>query len=72
MARAILVNDNDSERDYQITGGRIITLKLEDDFSQITFWDNSKQLGRDRDFLFDDSESINNSYLLARMYCKLP
>lgn len=68
MARAILVNDNDSERDYQITGGRIITLKLEADFSQITFWENGKQLGRDRDFLFDDSETSNNSYLLARMY----
>lgn len=68
MARAILVTDNGNERDYQITGGRVITLKLEDDLSQMTFWENGKQLGRDQDFLFDDSESSNNSYLLARMY----
>lgn len=68
MARAILITDNGNERDYQITGGRIITLKLEDDFSQITFWENGEQLGNDMDFVFYDSETLNNSYLLARMY----
>jgi hypothetical protein len=68
MPKAILINNRGLERDYQIPSGRIITLILEDDFSQITFWENGMQLGNDRDFLFDDSESDNDSYLLARMY----
>lgn len=33
MARAILISENELERDYQIPNGQIITLKLDDDYT---------------------------------------
>lgn len=68
MPRATLINDREWERDYITPTGRMITLKLDEDLSQVTFWDGGNQLGNDRDFLFVESEGDNNSYLLARMY----
>lgn len=69
MARAILISENELERDYQIPNGQIITLKLDDDYTQITYWgQNGEQLGSDQDFIFQESEFNHNHYLLARMY----
>lgn len=67
MAHAILINDRGSERDYQITGNTLITLKLEDDLSEITFYDsNGNKL--DGEFEFKDEYDEGVNYLLRRMY----
>ena len=67
MAIAVLINDRGLERDYQIYGNTIITLKLEDDFSMITFFDSSDNK-LDGEFLFFDEIENGESYLLGRMY----
>lgn len=57
------------ERVYEIVNGTLITLKLEEDPFQITFWDiNGNQLGQDEDFVFYEPDEFENSYLLGRMY----
>jgi len=67
MAKAILKDDRDLERDYQIYGNTLITLRLEDDFSVITFYDsNDNKL--DGEFLFIESDENDGLYLLGRMY----
>lgn len=71
MAKAILIHDNDSSREYQIADGRIITLKIDDDSTEVTYHDSlGNQLGEDGEFVFvdEDLDSNCNSYLLARMY----
>lgn len=69
MGKATLLNDREFQRDYRIPDARIITLKLEDDYSQISFWDdNGKQMGLDNVFSFKESEFDYNRYLLWRMY----
>ena len=60
--------DRGWERDYKIPSGQIITLKLEEDFSEITFWENGKQLGNNMNFEFKILDESDNSYLLSRMY----
>lgn len=65
MPIAVLIRDNAEERDYQISGNRIITLKLDDD--QITFWENGLKM--DGEFVFMEIEGEHDSsYLLRRMY----
>lgn len=69
MARAILILDNELQRDYKIQDERVITLKLEEDYSQISFFDSAgEQLGLDMDFVFTESETKNDMYLLSRMF----
>jgi hypothetical protein len=69
MAKAILINDRQWERDYEIHTGELITLKLEEDLSEVTFWDaEDKMLGVRENFVFIGEDSGNNRYLLARMY----
>lgn len=67
MARAQLVQDNDNERIYRISGNRLITIKISDD-SEITYWENDLQIGNDEDFVFIEDEFDYSKYLLARMY----
>lgn len=68
MPRAELINENDLERTYRISDGRLVTLKIDDDLSQVTFWnEHDEQLGSDMGFVFRESE-FNNSFLLAKMY----
>ena len=68
MPRAELINENDFERTYRISDDRLVTLKIDEDLSQVTFWnEHDEQLGSDMDFVFIESE-FNNSFLLARMY----
>lgn len=67
MARAILLIDNGNERDYRISNGETITIKISDD-AEITYWNNSNQIGNDEDFVFIEDEFTLNRYLLARMY----
>ncbi len=70
MAKANLHKDRDEERDYLITGNRIITLKLEDDWSQITFYEGTKKLNGE--FEFCDTTGSQEVYLLKRMYSPFP
>lgn len=67
MAKAILIKDNDNERDYKIPNGNIITIKISDD-AEITYWNKNKQLGNNDDFVFVEDEFDLTRYLLARMY----
>lgn len=68
---AVLIAEREWEKDFQISGGRIITLRLQDDWSEISFWENGEQLGSSGDqvFNFIEHEVIDGKYLLARMYC---
>lgn len=69
MPKAKFISEDEFVRIYEISDGRLITLKIDDDYSQVTFWDNeNEQLGFDMDFVFIESEFDHNSYLLARMY----
>lgn len=68
MAKAELIDDREFERDYKLSNGQIITLKLSDDLSQITFWLDGRRLGNDEDFCFKDLGDYSDGYLLARMY----
>lgn len=67
MAKAILINDRELERDYQIYGKILITLKLEEDYSEITFYDSSDNK-LDGEFGFIDESENGDNYLLGRMY----
>lgn len=71
MAIAVLINDNGCERSYRTNDRRIITLKFEDE-SQITFWEDDKQLGHNDDFFFLEDDFLPKRYLLARMYVPIP
>ena len=68
MAHAEFISEEDYERRYRINTGQIITLKLEEDWSQITFWGNDIQLGNDMDFVFTEMDDSCENYLLSRMY----
>lgn len=69
MAKAKLISEDDLERRYEIPNGEIITLRIDDDLEEVTFWNESgNQLGNDRDFLFMEDEYMDNRYLLGRMY----
>jgi len=68
MARAELIKDDEFEREYRINTGQVITLKLDEDWSQITFWDNESQLGSDMDFVFTEIDDSYENYLLSRMF----
>jgi hypothetical protein len=67
MSRAILIKSRDFERDYQIYSSTLITLRLADDFSEITFY-NSIEEKLDGEFIFIDEYEKGESYLLTRMY----
>ena len=67
MAQAILIRDNGNERDYRISNGYTITIKISDE-AEITYWHNNKQIGDDEDFVFVEDDCNPNRYLLARMY----
>lgn len=68
MARAILIEERDQERDYQISDGQIITIRLEDVWGEMSFWKGKTKIGDGDDFVFIEIEHLPNSYLLARMY----
>jgi len=69
MVRAEFISEENLKRKYKIKNGKIVILKIEDDFDEVTFWDEQNiQLGNDRDFLFIEDEYNENRYLLARMY----
>jgi hypothetical protein len=70
MAKAILVDDRDFERDYEISDGRIITLIYDDLDDTIGFFEGDKYLGDQFEFI-DESEK-EEKYLLARMFCPIP
>lgn len=64
-------NDCDFERDYLIKTGEIITLRLNDDLDEISFYDSDgDQL--DGSFEFAESETNNYSYLVATMNSPMP
>lgn len=67
MAKAELIEERESERDYKISDGRVITIKVEDDLLSFSFWEGKNLLGSDDDFVFVD-ECDNGTYLLGRMY----
>ena len=72
MAKAILIDDRDQERDYKIPDGRIITLIYDDmDFS-ISFEENGDRIGDEFRFIDEDIDEDDfgsgERYLLARMY----
>lgn len=69
MAKAILQNEREFERDYLLSNGTIITLVLEDDYSQITFKDSSG-ISLEGEFSFNENED-NGRYLLERMYAPI-
>lgn len=69
MPRAEFISEDEFERKYEIANGQTITLKIDEDYSQVSFWnDDNEQLGSDMDFVFRESEFNPNRYLLARMY----
>jgi hypothetical protein len=69
MPKAEFISEDEFERIYEISNGRLITLKIDDDYSQVTFWnEDDEQLGSDMDFVFLESDFDDNRYLLARMY----
>lgn len=68
------LNERDFEKDFRISDGRIITLKLEDDYSEISFWEGESQLGDPCNdiFKFDELDDFSReTYRLSRMYCPL-
>jgi hypothetical protein len=70
MPKAILIKDNEFERDYQIRNGRIITLTYDDSYHTITFSENGKTIGDE--FAFKDEQENGKRYLLKRMYSPVP
>lgn len=70
MAVAILVDDRDFERDYEISDGRIITLIYEDLDDSISFFEGDENLGNQFEFI--DESGNEEKYLLARMFCPIP
>lgn len=69
MARAVLHDDREFERDYLLSNGNIVTLVLEDDYSQITF-KNIDGESLSGEFLFFENEDTGN-FLLGRMYAPI-
>lgn len=76
MPKATLKNDRGSERDYEISGGRIITLVYDDDDDKhtITFRENGIRLGGsgEFEFVFKDEDGYGDKFLLQRMYSPIP
>lgn len=70
MKKAILIEEREFERDYQIQDGRIITLKYDDIEDTITFSENGESIGDE--FSFVDEHENGDRYLLARMYSPIP
>ena len=71
MAKATLISERESEKDYQIPNGRIITLVLNEYENSISFKENGDEIGDEFRFIdenFDDENLGGTRYLLARMY----
>ncbi len=69
---AELIGERDMEKDFRISDGRIITLKLAEDFSEVSFWEDRSQLGIPHSdvFIFDFLEDLSEpTYRLTRMFC---
>ncbi|MBL7558974.1 hypothetical protein JAO71_04075 [Olleya sp. YSTF-M6] len=69
---AELIEDRDFEKDFKLKDNRIITLRLEDDLTEISFWEGGNQLGSPYNdvFSFDELEDYSEpTYRLSRMYC---
>ena len=64
MSKAILINDRGNERDYKISNGNMVTLKISDDLFDIKFIVNGKEL-KDG-FEFDQLE--NGGYYITHLY----
>lgn len=75
MARAKLLQDNEFERVYQTQNGQTYILKLEDDWSEIKFYDeNGSLIETDQnEFVFKDESPDEDQvrYLLQKMYCPI-
>lgn len=67
MGQAILIKDNDNERIYKLSNGKIITIRINDD-SEISYIENGIEIGKYEDFVFIEDEFDSSKYLLARMY----
>lgn len=48
-----------------LNNGQVITMKLTDDWSEIKFWENGRQLSGEFEFIEDEDEV---RFLLCRMY----
>tara|TARA_B100001059_G_C17763813_1_gene544407 strand:+ start:368 stop:763 length:396 start_codon:yes stop_codon:yes gene_type:complete len=71
---AKFVGDREFEKDFKLKDDRIITLRLEDDYTEISFWEGENQLGSPSTdvFLFDELENCSEpTYRLSRMYCPI-
>jgi hypothetical protein len=70
MPIATLVNDRETERDFQIVGGKKITIGYEEDSYEYRFYfkENGKIITENAEFIFIDKDEIGDKYLLARMY----
>lgn len=70
MKKAILIKDNEFERDYLIHNGRIITLIYDEMDQSISFKENDKTIGDEFRFIDEDVDGYGNGerFLLARMY----
>ncbi|MDY0160015.1 MAG: hypothetical protein RBR64_01620 [Bacteroidales bacterium] len=70
---AKLIEAREWERDFLIDDGRIITLKCDADYYEISFWEGENQLGGSADvFYFEElDENPDNKFRLSRMYCPL-
>ena len=67
MARAILLEDNDNERVYQLPNGRVITIRI-NEYIEISYIEDGEVIGSYEDFVFIEDEFDYSKYLLARMY----
>ena len=67
MARAVLLHENDNERENQLSNGRVIKIRIDDD-SEIVYLENGEVIGNYEDFVFIEDEFDSSKYLLARMY----
>ena len=67
MAKAILIEDDGLRRVYQINGTTNITLILNEDQTEIAFF-NMHGVELDGEFCFDDESENGRRFLLRRMY----
>ena len=64
MATATLIADNGKEREFSINSGQIVTIKILDDYSEINFIINGKQLHEG----FEFHQLENGDYKIVHMY----
>ena len=67
MARAILLKENDNERIYELSNGKTMTIRINDQ-SEISYLEDGEEIGNYEDFVFIEDEFDSSKYLLARMY----